>query len=332
MINIKNKKILLIAPSFFDYEKKIQQELQNEGAIVYYIKENIDYQSACIRLYNRVFNNQELFTKYFKREINKFADIQFDYIFGIRINLFTPDLIEYLKEKFMKAKVVIYFWDSSSNMRNAVELAKNADKTFSFDLVDCLKYGWVHRPLFYVSDYESIRNCKHYEERNGVCMIATLTEERGILASHIGDILDEVSIQNEINLYMPDRLFYIRKIIAKEYKNFNKKYLVTKPFNADEIIHMLNKYSTVLDISHKSQSGLTMRTIEAIGAGKKIITNNPLVKKYDFYDCGRVFLYQNNDKDMVQFINQKSVEEIPDNIYARYSLKGWLEEIFASIN
>ena len=44
----------------------------------------------------------------------------------------------------------------------------------------------------------------------------------------------------------------------------------------------------VLDIQHFKQTGLTMRTLETLGAGKKLITTNPDVKEYDFYDEGRV--------------------------------------------
>jgi hypothetical protein len=40
----------------------------------------------------------------------------------------------------------------------------------------------------------------------------------------------------------------------------------------------------VLDIQHPRQTGLTMRTLEALGAGKKLVTTNVQVKEYDFYD------------------------------------------------
>ena len=160
-------------------------------------------------------------------------------------------------------------------------------------------------------------------------MVATLSEDRGNIASHIGNILDDRQIKNDFRLYMQKKLFYKRKIFNHEYKNFNRKYWITEPLQRNEIVEIFRQHGTILDISHKSQSGLTMRTIETIGAGKKLITNNKSIRNYDIYKYGNIFLYDNNDSDMIRFIKQKSYVEIPSKEYRKYSLDGWITDIFA---
>ena len=44
----------------------------------------------------------------------------------------------------------------------------------------------------------------------------------------------------------------------------------------------------MLDVSHSAQTGLTIRTIETIGARRKLITTNTEVVKYALYDPSRV--------------------------------------------
>ena len=58
--------------------------------------------------------------------------------------------------------------------------------------------------------------------------------------------------------------------------------------SAAEIVDVVRSSRAVLDIQHFKQTGLTMRTLETFGAGKKLITTNHEVKKYDFYDESRV--------------------------------------------
>ena len=58
--------------------------------------------------------------------------------------------------------------------------------------------------------------------------------------------------------------------------------------SAAEIVDVVRSSRAVLDIQHFKQTGLTMRTLETLGAGKKSIATNSDVREYDFYDEGRV--------------------------------------------
>ncbi|MEK5777604.1 lipopolysaccharide biosynthesis protein, partial [Acinetobacter nosocomialis] len=62
-----------------------------------------------------------------------------------------------------------------------------------------------------------------------------------------------------------------------------------------EIVELYAKSNIILDISHPGQSGLTMRTFEAIGAGKKLITTNTNIKEYPFYNANNIFIISRDE-------------------------------------
>ena len=47
----------------------------------------------------------------------------------------------------------------------------------------------------------------------------------------------------------------------------------------NDIVSLYKESEVILDINHPGQNGLTMRTFEALGAGKKLITTNTEIKK-----------------------------------------------------
>ncbi|EEX2831637.1 glycosyltransferase, partial [Escherichia coli] len=78
-----------------------------------------------------------------------------------------------------------------------------------------------------------------------------------------------------------------------------------------------------IDIHHPSQHGLTMRTIEAVGLNKKIITTNADIKKYDFYDPKDVYVYQSGDSKLPDVFLSTSTTNFKNR--EMYSLKCWVE-------
>ena len=94
-----------------------------------------------------------------------------------------------------------------------------------------------------------------------------------------------------------------------------------------EISEIENSSGVVLDIQHPRQTGLTMRTIEMIRAEKKIITTNPDVSKYDFYNPNNILIIdRKNPKLDVSFFRTK-YQPIPKSIYEKYSLNKWIDDV-----
>ena len=80
------------------------------------------------------------------------------------------------------------------------------------------------------------------------------------------------------------------------------KYLDSKiPYS--EYLNEMNTLSCIFDITQKNQTGITIRYYEAVCYNKKLITDNPLVKKMPFYNPDYIQIYdkiENIDTDWIK--------------------------------
>ncbi|WP_052502703.1 hypothetical protein [Halarcobacter anaerophilus] len=75
-----------------------------------------------------------------------------------------------------------------------------------------------------------------------------------------------------------------------------------------------------------------MRTIEMLGAKRKILTANIEVVKYDFYNKDNIFVFdRNNPKIDIEFF-MKDYKGINHISYEKYSINQWIKNIFKDIN
>ena len=91
MIRLKNKKILFISPSFFDYEKEIKKELVELGAVVDFYDDrpsNDFFTKVFIRLNIKHFINNKI-DSYYDNLFLVIENINYDFIFVI-----TPETLD----------------------------------------------------------------------------------------------------------------------------------------------------------------------------------------------------------------------------------------------
>jgi len=94
--------------------------------------------------------------------------------------------------------------------------------------------------------------------------------------------------------------------------------------SGDQIIKIFEDSKYILDAPQKGQTGLTIRTIECLGAKKKLITTNKDIINYDFYNENNILVFDGEiNKDSPFFVNE--YEDIDAYIYEKYSLKNWLK-------
>lgn len=50
-----------------------------------------------------------------------------------------------------------------------------------------------------------------------------------------------------------------------------------------------------IEIQHPSQKGLTTRAFESLGTKTKLITTNPAIRQYDFYNSNNILIIDRNN-------------------------------------
>jgi hypothetical protein len=72
-----------------------------------------------------------------------------------------------------------------------------------------------------------------------------------------------------------------------------------------------------------------MRTIETLGAKKKLITTNADVINYDFFRPENVLVVDRYNPVISKEFIDEPWKEIPEDIYKKYSISSWLNTIFS---
>jgi hypothetical protein len=131
-------------------------------------------------------------------------------------------------------------------------------------------------------------------------------------------------------MYVPSKLLYwARKfLLFPVYGGSKESDFKFEPLSQADIVDVLARSNVVLDFALPSQDGLTMRSIEAFGANKKLITNNETILKYDFFDKGNILVVDELITDIPDTFLKTPYIQSSKDVYERYSINGWVKEIF----
>lgn len=82
----------------------------------------------------------------------------------------------------------------------------------------------------------------------------------------------------------------------------------------------------LVDIVQGEQSGLTLRPLEALACRKKLITNNPAIKNYDFYSPTNVFVVGEDDIATIGQFVESEYCPVPEDVVEQYDVNSWLSK------
>jgi hypothetical protein len=281
MQELKGKNILFLAPKFFGYELEIKKELENLGFKVNYYDErpkNDFFTKIFIRL-NIKYLIQKKIDLYYQNIIESIKNKRIDYLFLVNPETIDLDKIEQIKKQHPEIKVYVYMWDSVKNKKKSMQYLEVSDKFFTFDPNDIILNNKIKfLPLFYISDYENIAMSKNFEY--DISFVGTIHSHRYQVIKSI----QTKGLKVFYYFYSPSKiLFKMQRLLYKNFREINSKDISYKSLKKEEILKIIAKSKSVIDIEHPNQKGLTMRTLEMLGAKKKLITTNLNIKEYDFY-------------------------------------------------
>lgn len=325
------KKILFIAPTFFGYYKEIIKVLEKNYEIDYI--EDIPNSSNIYKAVSRVKRNwtKILVKRYFTEKIKPLIlEKKYDYVFiiiGMTFSLF-PEMIEEMKKIQNEAKFIMYQWDGEKNISFVKDIHKYFDDIYTFDRIDAEENNlYKFLPLFYIDKYEKVGKKQRRSYKYDVSYIGTAHPQKIKLINEIAEKLKKIYPLQYIYHYIPSKIkYYYHKILNEEYKDIKFKDLKTKKVSFDKAIEIFEESKCILDAPQKGQNGLTIRTIECLGAKRKLITTNKDIVNYDFYCPENIYVYDESfDFNSVFF--KTNYKEIDVNIYEKYSLHNWINEM-----
>ncbi|WP_367566861.1 hypothetical protein [Lacrimispora sp.] len=324
-------KILLITPNFFDYPKVICDEIRRMGHEVDWFDDRPSSNSiikAIIRVKKNVIN--KLITRYFECIMQIVRKKVYDKVLIIsgQSLSFTEKMLLELKEVQPQAEFILYQWDSIQNFSYIEMLQKHFDRCYSFDKYDVIKNDNLKfLPLFYSRRYEEIGKKPAYNYKYDIIFVGTAHPKKYKYINEMIKKLKSIYKKQFIYFFFPSRMVYFyRKIKNPELKRAKYSEFHYAPIKSAELDYLLWQSKCVLDSAQDGQSGLTIRIFETLGAKRKIITTNHDIVNYDFYREENIYVYNGNFDFNSKFFTKPFVE-LPNDIYIKYSLRSWLEEI-----
>ena len=319
--NIKGKKILFVSYNFYNYNIEIRDKLVQLGAEVD-MYEQIKYTlwfTILLRFRLSNWYKKKLSTPIIEAAKTK----KYDYVLVLEIHQ-TDEFYRHLRELQPDAKFVLYYWDSVKFFDYRPYM-KYFDNILSFDIDDARQYDNIkYLPLFFIDAYAKVKNNPQKDFKYDMLQVASFSEER---YSKVMRFFKENNI-NRDRTYIYYRTTLGKYILLLFRGGYDMKMIGIRKMSQDEIICLYHQTRSVLDFSKQQQSGLTMRTIESMGAGKKLITSNSYLKDEPIYNPNNILIIEENKKsDINSFLNQEFV--YTDEI-EQYSIQNWCLNLFLS--
>jgi hypothetical protein len=328
MLNLHEKAILFIAPKFFNYETDIADAMRDQGAKVDFIPDR-PFDSVFLKTLTRLRRKWvvKFTTKHYLTLTDRFSRSSYDYVFVVGGEGLSSQYLATVKLKYPTARFIMYNWDSFLNRSNLEDNLPYFDKSLTFDKKDADRLGLIYRPLFFSPRFKPNSNSTLIYDLSfaGTAhsdRYAIVKKFKGLLPAHFNFCYF---------LYLQaEWVYWIYRMYNPAFHRAKKSEISFSPMSKAQIAEMFDKSKVVLDIESPKQNGLTMRTFETLGSEKKLITSNATVLETDFFDPNNVYYFDR--KNIVcpplEFFTTP-YQKLPSSIYNRYSIRGWLEDIFS---
>ncbi len=327
------KRILLGLPKHFSLYKSIKTNIEFHNYEVIDIccedNHNFKYKHIGQKTYNflrktflndKSYKNKIKFYEVNQRNVKILEEIEgkVDYALLIRPDVYPLEFVQKIKKK--SEKLLAYQWDGLSRFPAIYSYIELFDRFFVFDKVDLdYKKSKLLPITNFYCDYNNFKISKEIHE-NDVFFIGSLIPKR------MPQI--ELFIENtrKLNLKLDINIYYISESHKDKYPIKGIKY-IDKYLTYEENINQLKKSRIVIDFLNETHKGLSFRTFEAICFDKKLITNNPEVKKYDFYNPNNIFIWDGKNLDGLEEFILSPYIKLNEEVKLKYGFKNWLNYV-----
>ncbi len=334
-MSLKGKKILLLSVPFFNYDNAIRQKLRELGAEVdYYSERSVSsaLNRAIIKVFPHVFDVWTL--NYYKGIVNNNKK-DYDYVLFNGTEMAFKKIIELVKESYPHAKLMAYEADSILGDKCRESYWDLFDTVYTYDRRDYEYYvkrfpNFKFRPLYYADEYREKHEVK--EKKYDLTFIGTIHSDRNRIINTVCKQCENAGLRTYLYRYLQAKFMYIfYKIKDRSFKENSIKDYSFDKIDGKTISEIYSLSTAVLDMQHPRNVGLTMRTIETIESGLKLVTTNEDIVNYDFYRPENIQVIDRNNPTIDPTFFKTPYVPIEEAIMDRYSLEYWLREIFEDL-
>lgn len=310
-------KITLISLDNWGFNQHIANALAAKGHTVQHINFNAfsyKYPNVLYKVYN--FFLKLLFRKnlkhiYYGKEILKRLEGfgRQDIILTLKGDFIASESIKDFKKHTDKS--IAFFNDNVRRYPNIANVVPLFDEVYSFEKEDCRKYGMQFASNFIYKESRSDSQDFDYEVFN--------ISSKDKRTPRIIEIAKKLKAEG-----------IVYKIIILDKKNklqADSVDVASKAIPLEEVNAYIARSKALIDFHREKQNGLTFRVFESMGARKKLITTNPDIKNYDFFNPDNICVVENNEFAISKTFFETPYTPVPEEIYEHYTLDGWIKTV-----
>lgn len=339
-MNLTGKKILLIAPNFYGYQKAIQEDLERAGAIVFYFENKAfrnDVYTKGTYWFQRFFCGKN---RYVNKKIVPATHEKFDVCLFVNLFSFRPELIQNLKKQNPDIKCFLYLWDNMKSY-SWEQFFVYFNKVYTFDQLDARNLRINYLPNFYLDpgDANTIEGAldvsfvgsfqvHRFETLNKLAVKFSHQRKAFFFYLYLHPNYNRL----KFNIYVY-RVVSIFPFLFKGYKflfglmsgEITSELVHHRPLFFREIVQSILNSKCVLDIPFPTQTGCTQRLIQALALNRKVITTNAGAVHESFYDPAYIKVVPRDRVEIDwEWVNRKNENKL-DMTFLR--IDNWLSQI-----
>jgi hypothetical protein len=324
-VDFRNNRILYIGPVYFHYDKRVIKKLTEFGAKV----DTFEIYPHIKSFYYRILNKFKLSNlESYKRDFYKplLSKTNYDYVLVRTGFQLSESLLQQLRANNANAKFINFHWDSITPVYDYTHAIKYFDKIYTFDFKDCQIHKELeYLPLFYLDEYkEHKKNEVASAKKADLLFVGAWRDlERVNLIEKTEMVAEKSNLRfsHYLHLGILDQIRFLRRGIKPKKAHY-------KSLSHKEILNLFSTTDTIIDFPSSFQTGLTMRTFETLGAGKKLITTNKNIKNEPFYDPDYIEVIDAKNITLnIDFIKKPPPASIKEKM-KDYSIEGYINKLF----
>ena len=266
------KKLLFIGPNFFNYQDIISEGLRQKGYEVTYFDDRPStslLMKSIIRVNRNLVKKQ--IDKYFNTILESCKKNQYDVVIVLIGESLYNDMIDKMREVIPNAKYIFYDWDAIENFPSREVFSRHFDFCYTFDNEDVKRYKWFKfLPLFYTESEKD-----YVEDKRDALFIGTIKNGKYSFVKEMENALTEQGYNCYFYHYIQSKsVFRYMKMKDRGMKKAKLSEFSFKRVSKEETYKLMKESKMIIDVPMKHQNGLTIRTFEALGFNKKLITTN----------------------------------------------------------
>ena len=213
---------------------------------------------------------------------------------------------------------VVYYWDGFDHFPVYRETLGLFDRRCTFDPLDAERYGLHLVPNFHDGD-DREPPVPEPEPEADVFFIGAGTDRLPRLLQ-IAERLKARGLRLAIRLLIDDP--EVRRRHAGAPIDF-----IDRPIPPEEARTLIRHSRVLLDVHKEVQRGLSFRAFEAMGARRKLITTNPDIVNYDFYDPENIHVWRPEGEPPPERFFSDPYRDPPPETFRKYGQENWVRTV-----